>query len=40
MKVMCARGLFMLLLLENLSDSDWLKVSIDIISAINSLFEF
>lgn len=39
MKVMCARGLFTLLLLDNLSDYDWLKVSIDLISAINSLFE-
>ena len=30
----------MLLLLENLSDYDWLQISIEIISVINSLFEY
>lgn len=34
-KVMCARGLFMLLQIEHLSDYAWLKISFEIIQSIN-----
>lgn len=38
-KVMCVRGLFMLLKIDHLTDYYWFSISIDILSAINKIFE-
>lgn len=37
-KLMCARGLFMLLHIESLSDFAWQHISHDIISLLNKIF--
>lgn len=35
---MCARGLLMLLQIEWISDFDWLKTSMEIVTALNQVY--